>query len=150
MAEQAKILVAEAEENTDNAAKDKMPTVSGARSLCERHGTTGSRIVRSGGRHGRRTWGGRRRTSRRQLAMATQLGNGSYAMQDGHKAALSVDEAESFMDAAAPGTSEEDELAAQGHLATTYHQLGRDEAALSDATRQPLRTFGAQRAENVQ
>ena len=64
LAEEAKILVAEAEENNlDVKVKRERWTRDGARVVCASNDTTASCGARSGGLAGRRTWGGRRRTS---------------------------------------------------------------------------------------
>ena len=58
LAEQAKILVAEAEENLDNKTLATRSGFGGTRAACASKGTTASCYARSGGRAGRRTWGG--------------------------------------------------------------------------------------------
>ena len=76
LAEQAKILFAEAEENNldDKAMNERWGSVAHTCSLCEQqhHGVVGAR---SGGHAGRRTWAGRRRTCLGRMAMSV-LGNG--------------------------------------------------------------------------
>ena len=94
LAEQAKILVAEAEENNLDR-KALAGEVWHRSTVCASKTTTASCGARSGGRAGRRTWGGRRRTIFGCMAMG-QLGNG-LSEASHHEDALSVREAELSM-----------------------------------------------------
>ena len=62
LAEQAKILVAEAEENNLDLKVKRRGGRDGARVVCASNGTTAPWRAHSGGRAGRRTWVGRRQT----------------------------------------------------------------------------------------
>ena len=96
LAEQAKILVAEAEENNLDDKVKMRGLIGGTCVVCASNNTTASCGVRSGGRAGRRTWGGRRGTGLELNAM-NLLGNGlSVARHD--EDALSVREAELSME----------------------------------------------------
>ena len=127
LAEQAKILLAEAEENNlDSTVKqarfDRWDTCS----LCEQqyHG-----VVRCAlGWACWKTYLGRPEGDGVQLIAMTQLGNG-LSMARQHQAALSVREAELSMRRRL-GLSSAHVLATQSNLAITYHALGRLDEAL--------------------
>ena len=97
LAEQAKILVAEAEENNLGRKVDARFR-GGSRVACASKSTTASCVARSDGRAGRPTWGGRR-TDRFGLTAMSVLGSGLYDAKH-HEDALSVQEAELSMNAA--------------------------------------------------
>jgi tetratricopeptide (TPR) repeat protein len=128
LAEQAKILVAEAEENNlDNKAKiarfDRWHTCS----LCKQsyHG-----VVRCAlGWACWKTYVGRPEAAWTRRDAMNRLGNG-LAEAKHHEDALSVQEAELAMKRRV-GASEDEILITQGNLASTYRKLGRYEQALS-------------------
>ena len=128
LAEQAKILIAEAEENNLNnkVLAERFDRWSDC-SLCEQeyHGVVACAL----GWAGWKTYVGRPETDwARRLAM-TRLGNGlSEAEHD--EEALSVQEAELAMYRRFGAASANNILAMQSNLATTYSALGRDEQAL--------------------
>ena len=97
----------------------------GTSAACASNGTTASCRVRLGGRAGRRTWVGRRRTARR-LAMGL-LGNG-LSQTNQNEDALSVREA-LLATQLRLGAPEEDVFVTQSNLASTYRELGLVEKA---------------------
>jgi len=122
LAEQAKILVAEAWENNKDSQWHRWHTCS----LCEQkyHG-----VVRCAlGWACWKTYLGLPETDDTRMDAMTQLGNGLSAAQH-HEDALSVQEAELSM-MRRLGASEHNILAVQSNLATTYEKLERDEEAL--------------------
>ena len=128
LAEQAKILVAEAEENNlGYKAWNERWQRWEACSLCEQeyHGVVKCAL----GWACWKTYVGRPETDwARRMAMGV-LGNGLYVAEQ-YKDALPVREAELAMDRRL-GASEEIILATQSNLASTYSQLGRSEEGLS-------------------
>ena len=128
LAEQVKILVAEAEENNVGAkAFDERWARWDKCGLCEQeyHGAVCGAL-------GWACWKaylGRPETNWAHLSAMRHLGNGLFAAGH-HEDALSVEEAELSM-ARRLGASESNILAAQGNLASSYTALGRDEQALS-------------------
>jgi tetratricopeptide (TPR) repeat protein len=127
LAEQAKILVAEAEENN---LSFKVRTERFTRwhtcSLCEQdyHGVVRCAI----GWACWKTYLGRPETNVARRSALTQLGNGLSAIKN-YEDALSVREAELSMERRL-GSSEEDIFIAHTNLAMTYSSLGRFEEAL--------------------
>ena len=123
LVEQAKILVADAEErNLDDDKFERWYTCG----LCEQehHG-----VVRCAlGWACWKTYVGRPEADRTRIMAMNQLGNGLNAAKH-HEDALSVREAELSMRRRL-GESEADMLTAQGNLANTYADLGRVEEAL--------------------
>ena len=128
LAEQAKILVGDAEErNLDCKVKDDKWEQWWTCSLCEQnyHGV----VVCALGWACWKTYLGRLETDQARFKAMTLLGNGLYLA--GHlAAALSVRQAELAMKLRL-GVSEKGILAVQGNLAGTYQVLGRVEHALS-------------------
>ena len=128
LAEQAKILFAEAEENNlDWEAKNPRFRRWDTCDLCEQHyhGVVKCAL----GWACWKTYVGRPETDQvRGMAMA-ELGLGLHAASH-HEYALSVGEAE-LSTARRLGASEERLLIIQGNIANTYSTLGRDEEALS-------------------
>jgi tetratricopeptide (TPR) repeat protein len=127
LAEQAKILVAEAEENNlDLKVQNQRWARWYSCSLCEQryHG-----VVRCAlGWACWKTYVGRAETDEARVMAMTQLGNGlSQANQN--EDALSVREAQLAMKRRL-GASEGDMLLVQSNLAVTYEELGRSEEAL--------------------
>ena len=127
LAEQAKILLAEAEENNldDEVLDERLRRWSWC-GLCEQayHGVVSCAL----GWACWKTYVGRPETdSARRVAM-TLLGN-VLQIAGHHEESLSVREAELAM-MRRPGGSEESILVAQENLAVTYSMLGRDEEAL--------------------
>ena len=123
LAEQAKILVAEAEENN----KPKYPVVArwASCSLCEQryHGVVACAL----GWACWKTYLGRPETDGIRRTAISVLGNGlRYA--DHHEDVLPVQEAELAI-LRRLGGSEENMLALQGNLSSTYQVLGREEQA---------------------
>ena len=128
LAEQAKILVAEAEENNlGDKAFDESFQRWVTCSLCEQkyHGVVKCAL---GWACWKKYVGRLEADFARRMAM-TQLGNGLYHAKH-YEDALSVKEAELSV-LRGLGASEENILCAQGNLATTYNSLGR----LEDASR---------------
>jgi hypothetical protein len=127
LAEQAKILVAEAEENNlDDKAFDARWSRWHTCSLCEQeyHG-----VVRCAlGWACWKTYVGRQEADDSRRSAMTQLGNGLDAA-DQHEDALVVQEAELSMERRL-GASEYSLLIVQGNIAGTYEALGRDEEAI--------------------
>jgi tetratricopeptide (TPR) repeat protein len=127
LAEQAKILVAEAEEN-NLGAKAFQAAIERwhACSLCEQkyHGVVKCAL----GWACWKTYSGRPEADWTRLGAMSLLGNGLSAANQ-HEEALSVEETELSM-LRRVGASEERILGAQGNLASTYAQLGREEEAL--------------------
>ena len=127
LAEQAKILVEEAEENNlDNKVKEERFTRWYACSLCEQkyHGVVQCAL----GWACWKTYVGRPETDEvRSLAM-TLLGNGLFSAEH-YDDALSVGEAKLAMERRL-GAPEDVILVAQANLATTYQLLGRTEEAV--------------------
>jgi tetratricopeptide (TPR) repeat protein len=142
LAEQAKILLAEAEENNlDDKVKNARFDRWHMCSLCEQeyHG-----VVRCAlGWACWKTYLGRPEADRVRAGAMNLLGNGlSVARHD--EEALSVREAELSMERRL-GDSESNILVMQGNLANTYHLLGRLEEALRlrrDVYSATLRLFG--------
>ena len=99
----------------------------GTRAGCASNGTTATCGVRSDGRAGRRTWGGRRRIKIYGLAMS-MLGNGLSEGKQ-YEDALTVREAELSL-LQRLGASEESILAVRHNIAMVYQGLGRYEQAL--------------------
>ena len=140
LAEQAKILIAEAEENKlgDDALSEvgAVAHVQSVRTRLPRRRGARARVVlledllgaAGGGRWNRR------------LAIGV-LGNG-LNKADRHEDALSVYGAELPL-LRRIGASEDEILITQSNLRTRYDQLGRSEEALSDAARHLLRTLEA-------
>jgi tetratricopeptide (TPR) repeat protein len=128
LAEQAKLLFEEAEENNlDWGAKNPRWSRWHTCSLCEQeyHG-----VVRCAlGWACWRTYLGRPEADQTRSLAMTQLGNG-LANADHHEDALSVMEAKLAIQRRL-GDSELDILVAQTNLANTYYKLGRLEQALS-------------------
>ena len=141
LAEQAKILVAEAEENNLDDKMDERWRRWYACSLCEQqyHGV----VMHALGWACFKTYLGRPETDTIRFLSLEQLGNG---LNEGahYEDALSVDEARlSFLRRL--GASEEDMLVMQGNLANSYEMLGRDEEALPirrDVYSETLKIFG--------
>ena len=127
MAEQAKILVAEAEENnlSVNAWNERWKRWSVC-SLCEQryHGVVHCAL----GWACWKTYVGRPETDRARRCAMTLLGGGLHDA-DHHEDALVVKEAELSMERRLGG-SENNILVTQGNLALTYRALGRKEEAL--------------------
>jgi len=126
LAEQAKILYAEAEENNLGAkTKDERWDRWHMCSLCEQrhHGVVACAL----GWACWKTYVGRPETDRPHAAM-TELGLGLYEACN-HEDALSVFEAELAIYRRL-GDSEENLLIMQGNLANSYQRLGRNEEAL--------------------
>ena len=134
LAEQAKILVADAEErNLDDGKWEQWWTCR----LCEQkyHGV----VVCALGWACWKTYLGRPEMDQARFKAMTLLGNGLYLA--GHPAAaLSVREAE-LANMRRLGVSEKGILAVQGNLAGTYQVLGRFEQAFKHATRGILWMF---------
>ncbi len=127
LAEQAKILVTEAEENNlDDKVKNERWLRWYSCSLCEQD--YHSVVVCALGWACWKTYVGRPETDWCRQAAVTQLGNGLYLAKH-NEDALSVIEASLSMKLRV-GASEESILAAQGNLAITYAELGRGEEAL--------------------
>ena len=128
LAEQAKIWMDEAEENDlDGKALDERWNRWHTCGLCKQqyHGVVWCAL----GWACWKTYVGRPETDELQGIAMAQLGNGLYAA--GHSdEALSVEEANLSMRRRLGG-SEDDVLIAQGCLAVSYANLGRDEEALS-------------------
>ena len=124
LAEQAKILVAEAEENNKDSQWHRWFKCS----LCEQeyHGVVHCALAWACWK----TYVGRAETDSTRLYAMTQLGNG-LCDAGHHEDALSVQEAELAIKRRL-GASEDSEniLAVQSNLAMTYTSLGRDEEAL--------------------
>jgi tetratricopeptide (TPR) repeat protein len=149
LAEQAKILVAEAEEN--NLGNNVLIARLGrwhTCSLCEQqyHGVVKCAL----GWACWKTYVGRAETDgARRLAM-TQLGNGLYVA--GHyEDALSVQEAELSLRQRL-GDSERNILAVQGNIANSYQKLGRLEEAMClrrDVYSGDLRLYGEDHKETI-
>jgi tetratricopeptide (TPR) repeat protein len=131
LAEQAKILVAEAEENN---LSDKVLIERFARwetcGLCEQdyHGVVSCAL----GWACWKTYLGRPETDASRRTAMRQLGNGLNCANL-HEDALSVQEAE-LATKRRLGVSEENILNVQGNLANSYQMLGRDEEALAMRT----------------
>ena len=127
LAEQAKILVAEAmENNLGNKAFGERFAQWYACSLCEQryHG-----VVRCAlGWACWKTYLGRPETDWTRLSAMTQLGNG-LSSAGHHEDALAVQETE-LSTLRRIGASEQKVLVAQGNLANTYGRLGQKEKAL--------------------
>jgi hypothetical protein len=128
MAEQAKILYDEVEENNlgEKAMNERWARWH-ACSLCEQkyHG-----VVRCAlGWACWKTYVGRPEAEFNRLDAMTLLGNGLCVAKH-YKDALAVMEAELSVRRRLYGDDEEDTLRTQGNLATTYHKLGRLEHAL--------------------
>ena len=124
LAEQAKILIAEAEENNlDTEPRWKRWHTC---SLCEQdyHGVVSCAL----GWACWKTYVGRPETEHRRRMAMNLLGRGLSTAQH-HEDALFVQEAELAM-LRRIGTSEHNMLVAQGNLAITYRHLGRHEEAL--------------------
>jgi hypothetical protein len=122
LAEQAKILVAEAEENHKDPQWHRWDTCS----LCEQNYHS---IVRCAlGWAGWKTYVGRPEMDISRRCAMRLLGNGLFAANQ-HEAALSVMEADLPM-LRRLGVSEGAILTVQGNLASTYAKLGRKEEAL--------------------
>ena len=149
LAEQAKILREEAEENnlglkTRNARFRRWDTCS----LCEQdyHGVVQCAL----GWACWKTYVGRPETDpARQMAM-TVLGNGLSAAKH-HEDALSVKEADLSMERRL-GSSEESVLVTQSNLAATYKQLGRIEESLrllGDVYSRRLKLFGEEHKDTL-
>ncbi len=122
LAEQAKILYAEAKENNKDSQWHRWHTCG----LCEQqyHG-----VVRSAlGWACWKTYVGRPEADWTRGAAMNQLGNGLYDVKH-HEDALAVKEAELSM-MRRIGASEEIMLVVQNNLAVTYGALGRNEQAL--------------------
>ena len=149
LAEQAKILVAEAEENNlDHKVKDARFARWHTCSLCEQdyHGVVCCAL----GWACWKTYLGRPETDwARRLALSV-LGNGlSDAARD--EEALSVREAE-LSTLRRVGAREENMLIAQGNLASTYQMLGRLDEALSmrrDVYSGTLRLYGEEHEDTL-
>jgi len=149
LAEQAKILVAEAEENNlDHKVKDARFARWHTCSLCEQdyHGVVCCAL----GWACWKTYLGRPETDwARRLALSV-LGNGlSDAARD--EEALSVREAE-LSSLQRIGAREENMLIAQGNLASTYQMLGRLDEALSmrrDVYSGTLRLYGEEHEDTL-
>ena len=123
LAEQAKIWVAEAEENNLDV-QPRWPRWYKC-SLCEQDHDG---VVRGAlGWAAWKTYVSRPEADRARGAAMTQLGNGLY-LADHHEAALSVREAELSV-LRRLGSSQEHELLVQSNLAMSYNQLGRLEPA---------------------
>ncbi len=149
LAEQAKILYAEAEEN--NLGLEAL-TERWNRwhkcSQCEQqyHGV----VLCALGWACWKTYLGRPETDRARKSAMTILGN-ALADAKHHEDALSVDEARLSM-LRRVGASENDLLTAQGNLATSYEALGRKEQAISmrrDVYSGILRLYGEESRETV-
>ena len=148
MAEQAKILVAEAE---DNNLDDKVLNERWKRweecSLCEQnyHGVVACAL----GWASWKTYVNRPEADWARRSAMTQLGNG---LSDAylHEDALSVGEAELSM-LRRLGAPEEQLLVAQGNLAGTYEALGRPEALQMkrDVFTGYLKLYGAEEFETL-
>jgi tetratricopeptide (TPR) repeat protein len=127
LAEQAKILVAEAEENNlDWEAKNSRFRRWNTCSLCEQsyHG-----VVRGAlGWACWKTYVGRPEADNTRRLAINQLGNG-LSETEHYEAALSVREAELAMERRL-GTCEEGILVTQSNLATNYHRVGRYDESL--------------------
>jgi tetratricopeptide (TPR) repeat protein len=150
LAEQAKILVAEAEENNlGDDAFDARWCRWHTCSLCEQkyHG-----VVRCAlGWACWKTYVGRPEADQVRSMAITSLGNGLYNAGH-HEDALIVQEAELAM-LRRLGESELDLLVAQGNLATTYRNLGRNEEALQmrrDAYSGILQLLGEEHTHSLQ
>ena len=124
LAEQAKILVAEAEEN--NLEIDPRFARRYRCSLCEQdyHGVVACAL----GWACWKTYVGRPETDQLQGMAMGQLGNGLY-VSGHHEDALFVKEAELSMERRR-GAPEENILVVQGNLASTYQKVGRLDEAL--------------------
>jgi len=125
LAEQAKILYAEAEENNlGNDEEDRRWERWHTCSLCEQryHGVVACAL----GWACWKTYVGRPETDQSRCLAMTQLGNGLYETKR-HEDAVSVQEAELAMKRRIgnPGST----LATQNNLASTYHMLGRHDEA---------------------
>ncbi|CAH0377313.1 unnamed protein product [Pelagomonas calceolata] len=128
LAEQAKILLAEAEENNlDEKALQERWTRWHACSLCEQdyHGVVACAL----GWACWKTYVGRPEADQLRGCAMNQLGNG-LSETDQHKDALSVRETELAMRRRL-GSPEQQILALQNNLANSYEALGRDESAMS-------------------
>ena len=149
MAEQAKILIAEAEENKlDLRVKQARWERWFSCSLCEQryHGVVACAL----GWACWKTYLGRPETDELQSMAMTQLGNGLYSAHR-YDEALSVEEANLSMQRRL-GASEDDLLIAQGNLAITYGELGHPEKALSmerDVYSGRLRLYGEEHRETL-
>ena len=146
LAEQAKILVAEAEEN--NLEQQPRWERWHKCGLCEQdcYG-----IVRCAlGWACWKTYVGRPETDKVRIASIEQLGNGLHSAGH-HEDALSVQEAELSM-LRRHGAPEENMLATQSNLANTYQKLGHHEKALSmerDVYSGRLRLNGAEHGSTL-
>jgi len=149
LAEQAKILIAEAEENKlDLRVKQARWERWFSCSLCEQryHGVVACAL----GWACWKTYLGRPERDELQSMAMTQLGNGLYSAHR-YDEALSVEEANLSMQRRL-GASEDDLLIAQGNLAITYGELGHPEKALSmerDVYSGRLRLYGEEHRETL-
>ena len=146
LAEQAKILVAEAEENNKDSQWHRWFKCS----LCEQeyHGVVHCALAWACWK----TYVGRAETDSTRLYAMTQLGNG-LCDAGHHEDALSVQEAELAIKRRL-GASEDSEniLAVQSNLAMTYRALGRDEEALQlrrDAYSRRLKLNGEEHVDSL-
>ena len=146
---QAKILVAEAEENNlDYERREARWRRWDNCSLCEQqyHG-----VVRCAlGWACWKTYLGRPERDWARLSAMRQLGNG-LSETEHHQDALTVREADLAM-LRRVGASARDMLAAQGNIAGTYAALGRDEEALSlrrDVYSGTIELYGKEHAETL-
>jgi tetratricopeptide (TPR) repeat protein len=149
LAEQAKILLAEGEENNlSNKAMDERVKRWRACSLCEQHyhGVVSCAL----GWACWKTYVGRPEDDWVRMDAMTALGNGLFSAQH-YEDALIVQEAELSMERRL-GASEEVLLVAQGNLASTYCELGRFDEALSlrrDVYSGTLRLYGEEREDTL-
>ena len=149
LAEQAKILCAEAEENNlDGKVKDARFNRWHTCSLCEQeyHGVVHCAL----GWACWKTYVGRPEMDWCQRAAMTQLGNGLSAA-DQHEDALSVYEADLAMTRRL-GAHEEDVLVVQTNLANSYHRLGQLDRALQlegDVYHGSLRLLGEEDGDTL-
>ena len=149
LAEQAKILVSEAEENNlDYERREARWRRWDNCSLCEQqyHG-----VVRCAlGWACWKTYLGRPERDWARLSAMRQLGNG-LSETEHHQDALTVREADLAM-LRRVGASAQDMLAAQGNIAGTYGSLGRKEEALSlrrDVYSGTIELYGKEHAETL-
>ncbi len=149
LAEQAKILVAEAEENNlDYKVKNVRWKQWRTCSLCKQHyhGVVHCAL----GWACWKTYVGRPETDEVRHLAICRVGNGLY--ESGHfEDALSVREADLSM-MRRIGASEEDQLIVQGNLANTYQKLGRLEEALCmrrDVYSTALKLYGEEHKETL-